>query len=110
LYVDLAAKKPDQMFWLRFEKRLVSTATKDHHRGALKADDSDESDDDAHNRVWLSSVTAKRTSDRSMSSPKPMNISCGVNLDAASCGTLTTSPTHFFKSSKARRLAGTSSE
>ena len=23
LYVDLAAKKPDQMFWLRFEKRLV---------------------------------------------------------------------------------------
>ena len=23
LYVDLAAKKPDQMFWLRFEKRLA---------------------------------------------------------------------------------------
>ena len=23
LYVDLAAKKPDEMFWLRFEKRLV---------------------------------------------------------------------------------------
>jgi hypothetical protein len=23
LYVDLAAKRPDQMFWLRFEKRLV---------------------------------------------------------------------------------------
>jgi hypothetical protein len=23
LYCDLAAKKPDQMFWLRFEKRLV---------------------------------------------------------------------------------------
>ena len=23
LYVDLAAKKPDQMFWLRFEKRFV---------------------------------------------------------------------------------------
>ena len=35
LYVDLAAKRPDQMFWLRFEKRLVPTVTKDHHRGAL---------------------------------------------------------------------------
>ena len=23
------------MFWLRFEKRLVPAATKDHHRGAL---------------------------------------------------------------------------
>jgi hypothetical protein len=23
LYIDLAAKRPDQMFWLRFEKRLV---------------------------------------------------------------------------------------
>ena len=23
LYVDLAARKPDEMFWLRFEKRLV---------------------------------------------------------------------------------------
>jgi hypothetical protein len=46
LYVDLAAKRPDQMFWLRFEKRLVPSATRDHHRGALH-DDSDESEDDA---------------------------------------------------------------
>ena len=23
LYCDLAARKPDEMFWLRFEKRLV---------------------------------------------------------------------------------------
>ena len=26
LYLDLAAKRPDQMFWLRFEKRLVPAA------------------------------------------------------------------------------------
>ena len=38
LYVNLAAKRPEEMFWLRFERRLVPTA-KDHHRG--KADDSD---------------------------------------------------------------------
>ena len=25
LYVDMAAKRPDQMFWLRFEKRLVAS-------------------------------------------------------------------------------------
>ena len=31
----MAAKKPDQMFWLRFEKRLVPKAMADHHRGAL---------------------------------------------------------------------------
>ena len=42
LYVDLAAKRPDQMFWLRFEKRLVPAATRDHHRGALHDDDEDE--------------------------------------------------------------------
>jgi hypothetical protein len=23
LYIDLAAKRPDQMFWLRFQRRLV---------------------------------------------------------------------------------------
>ena len=42
LYVDLAAKRPDQMFWLRFEKRLVPAPTRDHHRGALH----DESESD----------------------------------------------------------------
>ena len=42
LYVDLAAKRPDQMFWLRFEKRLVPASSKDHHRGALH----DESESD----------------------------------------------------------------
>ena len=49
LYVDLAAKKPDQMFWLRFEKRLVPAVTRDHHRGALggapeESEDESESD------------------------------------------------------------------
>ena len=29
LYVDLAAKKVEGMFWLRFEKRLVPTSTAD---------------------------------------------------------------------------------
>ena len=43
LYVDLAAKRPDQMFWLRFERRLVPAPTRDHHRGALH--DESESDD-----------------------------------------------------------------
>ena len=42
LYVDLAAKRPDQMFWLRFEKRLVPKVMADHHRGALRDDESDE--------------------------------------------------------------------
>ena len=45
LYVDLAAKRPDQMFWLRFEKRLVPAPTKDHHRGALHDEDESESDE-----------------------------------------------------------------
>jgi hypothetical protein len=40
--VDLAAKRPDQMFWLRFEKRLVPKVMADHHRGALHDDESDE--------------------------------------------------------------------
>ena len=50
LYVDLAAKKPDQMFWLRFEKRLVPVMMADHHRGALRGPrdkDSDDGDDSA---------------------------------------------------------------
>jgi hypothetical protein len=49
LYVDLAAKRPDQMFWLRFEKRLVPAVAADHHRGALKGprDDDDSDDGDA---------------------------------------------------------------
>ena len=46
LYVDLAAKRPDQMFWLRFEKRLVPAATKDHHRGALRGSQEEESEDE----------------------------------------------------------------
>ena len=46
LYVDLAAKRPDQMFWLRFEKRLVPTVTKDHHRGALRGSQEEESEDE----------------------------------------------------------------
>jgi hypothetical protein len=29
LYCNLAAKKPDEMFWLRFEKRLVPQARPD---------------------------------------------------------------------------------
>ena len=47
LYVDLAAKRPDQMFWLRFEKRLAPAVAADHHRGALKGrrEDDDDSDD-----------------------------------------------------------------
>ena len=42
LYVDLAAKRPDQMFWLRFEKRLAPAPTRDHHRGALHDSESDD--------------------------------------------------------------------
>ena len=42
LYVNLAAKRPQEMFWLRFERRLVPSATvEDHHRGALRADSHD---------------------------------------------------------------------
>jgi hypothetical protein len=42
LYVDLAARRPDQMFWLRFQSRLVPKVEKpDHHRGALRADSDD---------------------------------------------------------------------
>jgi hypothetical protein len=48
LYVDLAARRPDQMFWLRFQSRLVPKVEKpDHHRGALRADDSDDGGDSA---------------------------------------------------------------
>jgi hypothetical protein len=45
LYVDLAAKRPDQMFWLRFERRLVPKVMADHHRGALRDDEESESDE-----------------------------------------------------------------
>ena len=40
-----------QMFWLRFEKRLVPAPTRDHHRGALHDYDSDDdgaSESDGH--------------------------------------------------------------
>ena len=46
LYADLAARRPDLMFWLRFEKRLVPAATKDHHRGALRGSQEEESEDE----------------------------------------------------------------
>ena len=45
MYVDLAAKRPDQTFWLRFEKRLAPTPTRDHHRGALHDDGADSESD-----------------------------------------------------------------
>ena len=53
LYCDLAARKPDEMFWLRFEKRLVPKDF-DSDSGESESDKKMESQSAASTRALLS--------------------------------------------------------